>query len=60
MTQPARNPQTGSLTPSKRPTLWTDIFKALDAAGFPEDFLAEPTQGQAPECRRVPLTHSCL
>jgi antitoxin VapB len=41
-----RDPQTGDLILSEKPDPWEDIFKALDEAGFPEDFMAE--RGQNP------------
>ena len=31
---------------SEKPDTWEDIFKALDEAGLPEDFMAD--RGQAP------------
>ncbi len=44
-----RDPQTGDLILSQSPKSWDEIFAALDAAGIPEDFLAERNQGSSPE-----------
>ena len=40
-----RDPQSGDLILSEAPGGWAEIFAALDKAGFPEDFLADRTQG---------------
>ena len=47
-----RDEQTGDVIISRKPT-WTEIFAALDAAGFPDDFMADRDQGFLPE--REPL-----
>jgi len=37
-----RDPQSGDLILSEKPTkTWKEIFKALDDAGFPEDFMED-------------------
>jgi antitoxin VapB len=37
-----RDPQSGDLILSESPSkTWKEIFAALDAAGFPDDFLAD-------------------
>jgi antitoxin VapB len=41
-----RDPQTGDLILSEKPDTWADIFKALDEAGFPDDFMTD--RGQTP------------
>ena len=45
-----RDPATGDVILSQAPGSWAEIFAALDAAGVPEDFLAERNQG-APQHR---------
>ncbi len=41
-----RDPQSGSLILSESPEdSWSDIFQALDAAGFPDDFMENRDQG---------------
>lgn len=45
-----RDPHTGDLILSPRPQNWKEIFAALDAAGFPEDFMEKRAQG-TPETR---------
>jgi antitoxin VapB len=41
-----RDPQSGSLILSESPEdSWSDIFEALDAAGFPDDFMENRDQG---------------
>jgi len=40
-----RDPQSGSLILSESPGEWADLFAALDAAGIPDDFLADRAQG---------------
>lgn len=40
-----RDPQSGSLILSESPGDWADLFAALDAAGIPDDFLADRAQG---------------
>jgi len=43
-----RDEQTGDLILSQdAPTNWDRIFKAIDEAGFPDDFLADRDQGTA-------------
>lgn len=50
-----RNPETGAITLSEKPPRpsWDEIFKMLDEAGFPEDFMADREQGIAED--REPL-----
>jgi antitoxin VapB len=43
-----RDPQTGDLILSEKPDTWDDIFKALDEAGLPEDFMADRRQTPPP------------
>ncbi|HLH33303.1 MAG TPA: hypothetical protein VKX41_01425 [Alloacidobacterium sp.] len=45
-----RDPQSGDLILSQAPGDWPEIYAALDAADFPEDFLADRNQG-VPEKR---------
>ena len=45
-----RNPQTGDLILSQSPGSWSEVFAALDEAGFPEDFLSD-RDGGTPETR---------
>jgi antitoxin VapB len=40
-----RDPQSGNLILSESPGEWVDLFAALDAAGIPDDFLADRAQG---------------
>ena len=40
-----RDAQSGDLILSEAPSGWDEIFAALDKAGFPEDFLADRSQG---------------
>lgn len=40
-----RDPQSGDLILSQAPGGWDEIYAALDKAGFPDDFLAERSQG---------------
>ncbi len=40
-----RDPQNGDLILSQAPGGWDEIYAALDKAGFPDDFLAERSQG---------------
>jgi antitoxin VapB len=40
-----RDPQTGDLILSQPKRSWDEVFKALDEAGFPDDFLADRDQG---------------
>jgi antitoxin VapB len=40
-----RDAQTGNLILSETPGEWSDLFAALDAAGIPDDFLADRAQG---------------
>jgi len=44
-----RDPQSGDLILSQAPGGWDEIFAALDAAGIPEDFLADRKQGPPQE-----------
>jgi antitoxin VapB len=46
-----RDPQSGDLILSEAPSGWDEIFAALDKAGFPEDFLADRSQG-TPQVRK--------
>jgi len=43
-----RDPQSGSLILSESPGEWADLFAALDAAGIPDDFMADRAQGLPP------------
>jgi antitoxin VapB len=45
-----RDPRSGDLILSPAPKSWKDVFAALDAAGFPDDFMTEREQG-TPEDR---------
>lgn len=45
-----RDPKSGDLVLSPAPKNWKDVFAALDAAGFPDDFMEERSQG-APDVR---------
>lgn len=36
-----RDPRTGDVILSRRPAKWSEIFRALDDAGVPEDFLSD-------------------
>lgn len=40
-----RDPDTGDLILSPTPKNWKEVFTALDAAGFPDDFLQDRAQG---------------
>jgi antitoxin VapB len=40
-----RDAGTGDVILSQAPGSWDDIFAALDAAGVPDDFLADRAQG---------------
>jgi antitoxin VapB len=40
-----RDAQTGDLILSQAPGSWDELFAALDAAGFPDDFMADRAQG---------------
>lgn len=42
-----RDPETGDLILSAVPRSLSEVYAALDAAGFPEDFLREREQGTA-------------
>jgi antitoxin VapB len=44
-----RDPQTGDLILSESPKKWEHIFAVLDAADFPDDFLADRDQGLSQE-----------
>jgi len=48
-----RDEQTGDLIISQSPASWDEIYAALDAAGFPTEFMADRDQGIAEE--REPL-----
>jgi antitoxin VapB len=45
-----RDPQSGDLILSRAPGNWDEIYAALDAAGVPDDFLADRRQ-DAPQQR---------
>ena len=49
-----RDPQTGDLILSQAPVGSDGIFAALDSAGFPDDFMADRAQGEAPTLRELP------
>lgn len=36
-----RDPETGDVILSRRPTDWNELFAIADAAGIPEDFLTD-------------------
>ena len=40
-----RDPQTGDVILSQSPRSWDEIYSALDEAAFPDDFLADCSQG---------------
>jgi antitoxin VapB len=40
-----RDPKRGDLILSPAPKNWKDVFAALDAAGFPDDFMEDRSQG---------------
>ena len=42
-----RDAQTGDLILSQVPSTWSEIFAALDEAGFPAEFLNDRRQGVA-------------
>jgi len=42
-----RDPDSGDLILSASPINWREVFAALDAAGFPDDFLERGNQGIA-------------
>lgn len=42
-----RDPESGDLILSAAPKSWTEVYAALDAAGFPDDFLHDREQGNA-------------
>jgi antitoxin VapB len=44
-----RDPQTGDLILSQTKRTWADVFKALDEAGFPDDFMADRKQTPPPD-----------
>jgi len=44
-----RDPQSGDLILSQAPGGWDEIYAALDAAGIPDDFLADRKQGPPQE-----------
>ena len=48
-----RDPQTGDLILSQAPSTWSEVFTALDDAGFPAEFMNGRRQGVAEE--REPL-----
>ncbi len=48
-----RDHQTGDLILSRTPSSWDEIFAALDAAAFPDNFMADRQQGVAE--KREPL-----
>lgn len=45
-----RDPRSGDLILSSAPKDWKAVFEALDAAGFPDDFMEDRNQG-IPETR---------
>jgi antitoxin VapB len=45
-----RDPGSGDLILSPAPKNWNEIFAALDAVGFPDDFMEDREQG-TPEVR---------
>lgn len=45
----SQDPATGDLILSKKPGTWDDFFKLVDAAGVPEDFMADRTNEPAQE-----------
>ncbi|HTV82924.1 MAG TPA: hypothetical protein VME18_09765 [Acidobacteriaceae bacterium] len=47
-----RDPESGELILSPAPKNWKEVFAALDAAGFPDEFLEDRDQG-APEVREL-------
>lgn len=49
-----RDERTGDLILSEGPGSWSEVFAALDAVEFPEDFLTAPDRGQeAPQTRNL-------
>jgi antitoxin VapB len=50
-----RDPQTGDIILSEGPGSWSDVFRALDAAGVPEDFLSENERDRRPPADRRAL-----
>ena len=40
-----RDAATGDVTPSRRPSNWSEIFRLLDDAAIPADLLADRRQG---------------
>ena len=44
-----RDPHTGDVILSQVPKTWEEIYAALDAADFPDDFLADRNQVYPPE-----------
>lgn len=42
-----RDPDSGDLILSPAPKSWKEVFAALDAAGFPDDFIEDRAQGIA-------------
>ena len=40
-----RDPHSGDVILSRKPGTWREIFRLLDAAGVPDDFLADRQQG---------------
>lgn len=44
-----RDLATGDVILSRRPASWAEIFRGLDEAGIPEDFLTERDQGPPQE-----------
>jgi antitoxin VapB len=43
----SRDAQTGDLVLSQSPATWSEVFSALDQAGFPQDFLSQRRQETA-------------
>jgi len=52
-----RDPQSGDLILSQAPGGWDEIFAALDAAGIPEDFLADRKQGPPARAARFVILY---
>jgi len=50
-----RNPETGDVILSRKPSKWDEIFAALDAAEIPDDFLTPEDRNQGP-----PQVRDCL
>lgn len=44
-----RDPQSGDVILSQAPGSWDEVYAALDKAAFPDDFLADRSQGPPQE-----------